>query len=70
MLKLKKKHEVIYFFLKKKHVNPGESLRLGLIFQTRNMWNPISWLNQEAQFSTNIILKNETKKINLENFSR
>jgi hypothetical protein len=38
MLKLKKKHEVIYiFFKKKKHANPGESLRLGLIFQTRNM---------------------------------
>jgi hypothetical protein len=45
MIKLKK-HEFIK--RKKKIVNLGESLKLGLIFQIYNSWNPRLRFNQKA----------------------
>jgi len=36
---------------RKKQMNPGESLKPGLIFQIYNLLNPIPELNQEAQLN-------------------
>ena len=54
-------------FLKKKkknkQANMNKALKLGLLSKTRNMWNLIPKLNKEDQFSTNLILKDEIKKL-------
>jgi hypothetical protein len=50
---------------KKKKKNPNEFFKLELIFQIHNTWNPKLKLNQKVQFSTNFMLNNEIKKINL-----
>jgi hypothetical protein len=47
---------------RKKQVNLGESSKPKLIFQTRNLWNSRLELNQETQFSINLILNDEMKK--------
>jgi hypothetical protein len=55
-----------WFFLKKKknkQANMNKALKLGLLSKTRNMWNLIPKLNKEDQFSTNLILKDEIKKL-------
>jgi hypothetical protein len=42
---------------KKKPSKSSGCLKPELIFQTHNPWNPRPGLNQEPQFSTNLILK-------------
>jgi hypothetical protein len=52
--------------MEKNKANPNESLKSSLISQNYNLRNPKSKLNQEAQFPTNLMLKNKTEKnINL-----
>jgi hypothetical protein len=36
---------------------------INLIFQTRNLWNSKLRFNQEAYFSTNLMLKDKIRKI-------
>ena len=57
MMKLRK-HK-----FKKKLSNSDRSSKPGLIFQTHNPWNFRPELNQETQFQTNLMLKNEIIKI-------
>jgi hypothetical protein len=47
---------------KKKISKLGEPPKHGLIFQIRNPWNLRLGLSQEAQFPTNLMLKDEMKK--------
>ena len=47
---------------KQNQANLDESSTLGLISQTCNPWNPKLGLNQEAQFPSNLILKDEIRK--------
>jgi len=56
-----KKYE---FSLKKnKQANMNKALKLGLFSKTRKIWNLIPKLNKKDQFSTNLILKDEIKKL-------
>jgi hypothetical protein len=58
MIKVKK-HEP----KKRKKISKlGEPPKHGLIFQIRNPWNLRLGLSQEAQFPTNLMLKDEMKK--------
>jgi len=52
-------------FLKKKNkqANMNKALKLGLFSKTHNMWNLIPKLNKKDQFPTNLILKDEIKKL-------
>jgi len=62
MMKLKKKVRK----REKNQANPNESLKPSLISQNYNLRNSKSKLNQEAQFPTNLMLKDKTEKnINL-----
>jgi hypothetical protein len=54
MMKLKQK---IAWKGKKKPSKSSGCPKPGLIFQTPNSWNPRLGLNQEPQFSTNLMLK-------------
>jgi hypothetical protein len=48
--------------LKKKKANLNESFKVGLISQNHNSWNLRPGFNQEAQFITNLMLKDEIEK--------
>jgi hypothetical protein len=56
LIKLKK-HE-----FKKKKTNLSETFKVGLISQNHNPWNLRPELNQEAQFTTNLMLNYEIEK--------
>jgi hypothetical protein len=49
-------------------MNPGESLKPGLIFQIHNLLNPVPELNQEAQLNDEGW--NQKNNINLKNLSK
>jgi hypothetical protein len=51
------------FKKKEKKQTHTNLVNLSFISQTRNMLNHIPELNQESQFSTNLMLKNETEKV-------
>jgi len=50
-------------FKKKKKKTHTNLVNLSFISQNRNMLNPIPEFNQESQFPTNLMLKNETEKV-------
>jgi len=52
---------------KKEKAKLGEPPKHGLISQIRNSWNLRLELSQEAQFPTNLILKDEMKKNHFKN---
>ena len=55
-----------------KNVNLDKHLQLGLISKTRNSWNSILGLDQETQFSINLVLKDGIikKNTNLKKISK
>jgi hypothetical protein len=56
---------------RKKIANLGKPFKSQLISKTRNPWNPRPGLNQEAQFLTNLMLKDDIeKKMNLKEKSK
>ena len=50
---------------RKKITNLGEPFKSQLISKTRNPWNPRPGLNQEAQSLTNLMLKDDIEKKNM-----
>jgi len=47
---------------RKKKENLGEPFKSQLVSKTHNSWNPRPELNQEAQFPTNLMFKDEIEK--------
>jgi hypothetical protein len=47
---------------RKKKANLGEPFKSQLVSKTHNSWNPRPELNQEAQFPTNLMFKDEIEK--------
>lgn len=47
---------------KKNKLNLSKSSKPRLVFKIHNMWNSIPRLNQEAQYLTNLMLKDEIEK--------
>jgi hypothetical protein len=58
----RKKLKKYKFKKRKKKANPDESLKPWFISQTHNSWNSRLALNQKAQFSINLMLKDEIEK--------
>ena len=60
---MKDETERTWALKKRKKQTHTNLVNLSFISQTHNMLNPIPELNQESQFPTNLMLKNETEKV-------